>query len=137
LGVGCVKTPAPTRREINRPWGVERNISGPLTAPNHSGLLLTGKTCPRFPESAAFLGARASRPHLVLQQSAVVSGAFLAFLILRDLPQAGRMPALPTYRGSRLAAFQVAKIGNWLGSSSQRARPRIDFYLNPASEVLR
>ncbi|CAD7856913.1 MAG: hypothetical protein [Olavius algarvensis Gamma 1 endosymbiont] len=29
------------------------------------------------------------------------------------------MPALPAYRGSRHAAFQVAKIGNWLARSSQ------------------
>jgi len=41
------------------------------------------------------LGARASRPHLVPRQSAVASGAFLAFLILRGLPKAGRMPTLP------------------------------------------
>jgi len=39
------------------------------------------------------------------------------------LPQAGRMPALPAYRGSRHTASQVAKIGNWLGRFSQRAQP--------------
>ena len=47
----------------------------------------------------------------------------LPYLILRGLPQAGKMPALPAYRGSRHAAFLIAKIGNRLARSSQRARP--------------
>ncbi len=41
------------------------------------------------------------------QQSAVASGVLLAFLILRAY-QAGRMPALPAYRGPRHIAFPVS-----------------------------
>ncbi len=39
VGVGCVKTPAPTRQAISAPWCVERNTSNSPTMPNHSGLL--------------------------------------------------------------------------------------------------
>ncbi|CAD7843801.1 MAG: hypothetical protein [Olavius algarvensis Gamma 1 endosymbiont] len=74
------------------------------------------------------LGARASRPHRV---SAVASGTLLAFLILRGLPQAGRMPALPAYRApgtppSKLPRSAICVLGPGKGFGHE-----MDFQFSP------